>query len=94
MKRPPGRRLAGKGKLEGLRDILRVHVMRGGNAVTGHGDRLAPSQPLPHGRIQVVDGIDHRPAGTADVPGMQRDAAEIGGKDQSRDLGLFVPYSP
>ena len=70
--RPPER------PLEGLRDVVRVHVVQHAEPEIRQSERLAGRQPAPDVEIEVAGRRDRRPR-PGDVPGMQHHARDSPG---------------
>ena len=70
----PDRGRPGERALEGLRDVVGVHVVQHAEPEVGQRERLAGGQPPPDVGVEVARRRDDRPAGAADVAGMQHDA--------------------
>ena len=69
---------AGQCPLEGLRDVIGVHVMQHAQPQVGQRQRLTGGQPPPDVEIEVARRRDRRPR-AGDVPGMQHHARDAAG---------------
>lgn len=59
------------GELEGLRDIISVHVMHGFHPQIGKDQLLTIREPPEYRGVEVSGWVEWRPARTDDVPGME-----------------------
>ena len=84
----PDRGRPGDGPLEGLRHVVRVHVVQHAQPVIGQRERPARGQVGPDGGIKVAGRRDDRPARPADVTGVQDHRGYTAGQRLAVQQGL------
>ena len=75
----PDRGRARQRALEGLRDVVGVHVVQHAEAEVRQRERLPDGESPPDVGVEVARGRDDGPARAGDVPGMQDDARHAAG---------------